>query len=363
MDPTERLIAYLRQRRLDAILVTDPYNRRYLSGYTAPDHSIQESSGVLLITRDRHRYLLTDFRYQAQARQEASGWTVLIHNGPLLNSLTPLLHRHQIRTLGFEENYYLYRSYQRLRDKTRPIGLDLIPVSGVIERWRTVKERREIDIILRSVALNEAVFQAVLPRITPGRREREVAADIEATMRAMGASGPSFETIVASGPNGALPHAVAGSRRLREGEPIVIDMGLVLDGYCSDMTRTIVLGTVPPFWRRIFRIVRQAQKEALAVLAADMTGREVDSAARNVIRAAGFGPQFGHALGHGVGLAVHEAPRISKLSRARLRPGMVVTIEPGIYLEGKGGVRLENMAVVTDDGCAILNTDTTFLDL
>lgn len=363
MEDRTRLRAYLRRRRLDAILITDPCNRRYLSGYTAPDHSVQESSGVLFITRDGSRYLLTDFRYQTQAREEAVGWQVVIHSGPLFDSLLPLLERHRVRRLGFEENYFLFRTYRRLRDKSRALDLEMIPVHGLIERRRAVKDHQEIEKIQRSVALNEAVFQAVLPRITPGRTETEVAADIEATMRAMGAAGPSFETIVASGPNGALPHAVPGSRRLRESEPIVIDMGLVLDGYCSDMTRTIVLGPVPPDWRRIFQIVRRAQAAATAALAPGKTCCEVDAVARDLIRDAGYGQQFGHALGHGVGLAVHEAPRLSRFSRAKLHPGMVVTIEPGIYLEGKGGVRLENMAVVTDNGCDILNKDTTFLDL
>lgn len=186
---------------------------------------------------------------------------------------------------------------------------------------------------------------------------------LENAMRANGAERPSFETIVAGGPNGALPHAVPGPRPLRQGEPIVIDMGLILDGYCSDMTRTVVLGTPDEKTVALFRIVRQAQLAATSAIRAGITGKEADRAGRDVIRRAGLGENFGHGLGHGVGLAVHEAPSLNRRNGRKLHTGMIITIEPGVYLPGWGGIRLENMGVVEDDGCRILNRDTTMLDL
>lgn len=193
--------------------------------------------------------------------------------------------------------------------------------------------------------------------------ERAVASRLENCMLEKGAERPSFETIVAGGPNGASPHAVPGNRPLQEGEPIVIDMGLILDGYCSDMTRTVVLGTPDARTVKLFRLVRKAQLAATSAIRAGITGREADKAARDIINSGGFGKNFGHGLGHGVGLAVHEGPALNKRNKKKLQTGMIITVEPGIYLPDWGGIRLENMGVVEEKGCRILNRDTTFLDL
>ncbi len=363
MDNLDRLKALLRRQNLDALLVTQPDNRRFLSGYTAGDMNITESSGVLLIPRRGAPLLCTDFRYQLQAEQEATGFEVGIYQRGLFPFLKGILLERGIKSLGFESHYFLHQAAIKLQKLALEINLELVPVTDLVERQRICKSPAELSKIRASVRLNEEVFQEVYQQLQPGMSERQVALRIETLMREKGAEHPSFETIVASGPNGALPHAVPGERLLQEGEPIVIDMGLVLDGYCSDMTRTVVLGKMDEITRERFQLVRQAQLAGMAAVKAGATGREVDRAARQVIAAAGYGPAFGHSLGHGVGLAVHEAPSLSMRYHRKLQAGMVVTVEPGIYLPGWGGIRLENMVVVSETGCEVLNKDTTFLDV
>ena len=362
-DALAALQRTLVRRRIDALLVSQPENRRYLSGFTALDHSITESSGWLLIPKKGRPLLLTDFRYQLQAEREATGCDILIYQRGMLPLLKTVLAKLAIASLAFEAGYVLHAYYLRLAEVAATLGVGLVPFDGEIEGLRLCKTAAEIAAIKRSVALNEAVFQQVYPTIKAGQTEIQIALALETAMRLLGAERPSFDTIVASGPNGALPHAVPSQRPLAAHEPIVIDMGLVLNGYCSDMTRTIVLGTPDAQTVTLFRLVRQAQLAALEVLRPGVSGRQVDAAAREVIREAGYGPRFGHSLGHGVGLAVHEAPALSRRNRKQLRPGMIVTVEPGVYVEGWGGIRLENMAVLTEAGHEVLNHDTTFLDL
>lgn len=363
MDNLDRLKALLRRQNLDALLVTQPDNRRYLSGYTAGDMNISESSGVLLVLRRGAPLLLTDFRYQLQAEREAVGFEVQLYQRGLFPLLKGILVARGIKSLGFESHYFLHQAAVKLQKLATEIRLELVPVIDLVERLRICKSPGELAGIRAAVRLNEAVFQEIYQQLRPGQSERQVALRIETLMREKGAERPSFETIVAAGPNGALPHAVPGERLLREGEPIVIDMGLVLDGYCSDMTRTVVLGQIDDLTRERFRLVRQAQRAGIAAVKAGVTGRAVDRAARQVIAAAGYGPAFGHSLGHGVGLAVHESPSLSVRYHRKLKAGMVVTVEPGIYLPEWGGIRLENMVAVTENGCEVLNEDTTFLDV
>jgi Xaa-Pro aminopeptidase len=358
-----RLRSNLARKNISALLVTQPANRRYLSGYTAADHGIQESAGVLLVPRRGQPYLFTDSRFILQAREEAAGFAVRLYQKGLLASLQRLLPELGVLRLGFESHYLLHSTAGRLARLAKKLGLELVPVTDMVEPLRIVKTEEEINKIRAAVLLNEQVFQQVYPTIRPGMTEAGVALALETTMGEMGAEGPSFATIVAFGTNAAKPHAVPGTRLLAKGETVLIDMGLVLDGYCSDMTRTVVVGTPDPLFRERLRIVRRAQLAAIQVIRAGISGREVDLAARQVIRDAGYGAYFGHALGHGVGLEVHEEPRLSARSRKKLRAGMVVTVEPGIYLPEWGGIRLENMVVVREKGCEVLNRDTTFLDL
>ncbi|MCI5140830.1 MAG: aminopeptidase P family protein [Candidatus Electrothrix sp. ATG1] len=353
----------LRRRKLDAVLITEPYNRRYLSGYTAADHGIQESSGVLLIPKKGRPWLLTDSRFVLQAEEEAQEFTVELYKKGLFALLKKLLPALAVRRLGFESHYFLHSSAAKLKEMAGKIKVEPVPLLDLVERMRVIKTEEEIQLLKRSVLLNEQVFQAVHRTLAPGMTEIEIALALEQTMRTMGAEGPSFETIVAFGSNAAKPHAVPTDRVLGNGELVLIDMGLVLEGYCSDMTRTFVVGKSKKKFRQRLRVVRKAQLAGIKALRAGVLCCEVDRAARKVIADAGYGDLFGHSLGHGVGLAVHESPGLGSRNRKKLRTGMIVTIEPGIYLPGWGGIRLENMAVVREDGCELLNEDTTGLDV
>ncbi len=359
----QALQARIRRRGLDGFLVTRPDNRRYLSGYTALDHGIEETSGVLLIPARATPLLLTDSRFILQAREEAAGYRVEQYRHGVIPLLEKLLPELGIARLGFESDYILHATVLRMEKMARRADCTLVPVTGLVERMRVIKSDGEIALIRKSVQLNEQVFRLVHSTIEPGMTEREIALAIELTMRELGAERPAFDTIVAFGDNGARPHAVPTDRVLNTGDTVLIDMGLVLDGYCSDMTRTFVAGRPGKRFLERLRVVRRAQRAATAAVRAGAICRDVDRAARRIIAEAGYGDLFGHALGHGVGLAVHEEPRLSPRSRKKLRSGMVVTVEPGIYLPGWGGIRLENMVVVREDGCEILNEDTTGLDL
>ncbi len=358
-----RLRATLKRKKISALLVTHPANRRYLSGYTAQDHGILETAGVLLIPVKGEPFLFTDSRYILQAEQEAEDFVVRTYSGGLMASLQKVLPEIGVKRLGFESHYLLHSTAGRLLKMADRVNVDPVPLTGVIERQREVKSAEEIQKIRESVRLNEKVFHKVFKSVKPGVTEREIALTIDNTMRLMGAECPSFDTIVAFGANAARPHAVPGERVLEKGETVLVDMGLVLDGYCSDMTRTFVTGKPQRLFRDRLRVVRRAQLAAMDHIRSGVTCREVDLAARRVIREAGYGDYFGHALGHGVGLDVHEEPRLSAHSRKKLREGMIVTVEPGIYLPEWGGIRLENMVVVRDRGCELLNTDMTFLDI
>ncbi|CAK8711755.1 Xaa-Pro aminopeptidase [Candidatus Electrothrix laxa] len=353
----------LQRRKLDAVLITEPHNRRYLSSYTAADHGIQETAGVLLIPKKGNPWLLTDSRFALQAEKEAQGFTIELYKKGLYALLKKLLPALKIRRFGFESHYVLHSSAKKLEEIAEKIKVEPVPLLDLVERIRVIKTEEEIQQIKKSVFLNEQVFQSVHKTLAPGMTEIEIALALEQTMRRMGAEQPSFETIVAFGTNAAKPHAVPTNRVLQEGEIVLIDMGLVLQGYCSDMTRTFVVGTPKKKFLQRLRIVRKAQLAGTKAIRAGAVCREVDQAARKVITDAGYGDFFGHSLGHGVGLAVHEAPGLGPRNRKKLQAGMIVTIEPGIYLPEWGGIRLENMAVVREDGCEVLNEDTTGLDL
>lgn len=348
----------LAKKRLDAFLVTGSENRRYLSGFLARDTHPAETSGFLLISADR-AFLLTDSRYELEAREEAPGFEIVVVRRGYKRSIADLAKRYGIRRFGIESSHLLVSTYESL---AKISNLKLIPTKDIVEKLRVIKTASEISEIEQSVLLNEKILAEVVRIMTPGMTEKETAWEIERVSRVMGADDLSFESIVASGPNAAKPHAVPTDRKIGEGEPIIIDMGMRLNGYCSDMTRTVFLGNPSSKLVEVYRIVREAQVRAIDVLKAGMKGVDIDKTAREVIKNAGYGDAFGHALGHGVGLAVHEAPRLSPLSKDTLNPGMVVTVEPGIYLPGWGGVRLEDMVVVEENGCRDLNRDQTFYD-
>ncbi len=340
----------MRQAGLPALLISRPENRRYLSGFKADDGAFTESSGHLLITPER-AFVLTDFRYQEEAAEEAPGYEVRVYNRGLDKLLAELAEEFSIKILGFEEDYLIYKQV-RILSKTLG-GLELKPTTDLVSDLRIIKEPAEVEAVEASLALIEEVLDALIEELRPGIAEEDAAWQIVAGLRERGA-GIAFEPIVASGPNGAKPHAVPGPRKIREGETIVMDVGALLEGYRSDITRTVWLGPFSDKFRQVYSTVREAQLMAIEGIEPGMSTIQADALARDVIKKAGFGEAFGHSLGHGVGLATHEPPGLSPLKSVELRPGMVHTIEPGIYLPGWGGVRLEVMAVVTERGCRVL---------
>lgn len=359
----QKIQSRLRRKKIDAILITQPHNRRYLSGYTAADHDIGESSGVLLIPARKSPLLLTDFRFQIQAERETEDMGVMLYHKGLLPLLKALLPDLGITNLAFESHYTLHSAAEKLKKMAGKLSITLVPLSGMVEEMRIIKDEDEIKKLRRSVLLNEEVFQQIHKTIAPGQTEIDIALALESTMRKKGAESPSFETITATGTRSALPHAVPGNVKIVKDQPLMIDMGLILDGYCSDMTRTFVPGKADTKYLEIHRLVRKAQLAATREIHAGISAAAVDKIARTVIAEAGYKKYFGHALGHGVGLAVHEEPRLSSRNRKHLKAGMIVTVEPGIYLPDWGGVRLENMVVVREDSCEVLNQDTTWLDI
>ncbi|MGB9712664.1 MAG: M24 family metallopeptidase [Dissulfurimicrobium sp.] len=353
-----RIRAVLRARVLDAFLVTSPENRRYLSGFTAEDAAINESSGALFIT-PAEAVVLTDGRYGAQAGLDCPGWRVFIYQKGLKEAVKRLTDGTKVKRVAYEPEYITCAGLDSLK-KTCP-QIDFVPLQGRIETMRAVKSPEELGFIKAAISAAEDVFEEISSSIRPGMTEKEIALRIVEGLSRR-ADGPSFPPIVASGPNGALPHAIPAERPIREGEPIIIDMGARLDGYSSDMTRTIFIGQPRPPFKEIYKMVRKAQIAAQDTIRAGMAANAVDKTARDIINAAGYGQMFNHSLGHGIGLAVHEAPVLSPRAKKTLKPGMVVTIEPGIYLPGQGGVRLENMVYVEERGRLVLSRDEWFYD-
>jgi len=338
----------------EGLLVAGPANRRYVSGFTADD----PDWGMLLIAPER-ALLFTDFRYKVWAEQEVTSFEVVVHKESLAKILPDYLRDLGLRRLGFEEAHFTCRQYQRLTRVVQEAGLEVewLPLEGVVEELREVKAPVELAAIRRALSLTETVFQQVAALLAPGMTEAQVAWEIERRLREGGSEGVAFEPIVAAGPNSAMPHHRAGDYILKPGEPIIIDMGARVDGYCADLTRTLVLGEPDEQFRKIYRLVRQAQERAEAGLKAGMDSLAGDALGRDVIAAAGYGEAFGHSLGHGVGLAVHEPPSLSpSLERKSiLKADSIVTVEPGIYLTGWGGVRLEDMVRLTEEGAEVLN--------
>lgn len=359
----QRFRQLLRDRELDAFLVAIPENRYYLSGYAEEDLQLIESSGYLFITAE-NQFLLTDFRYQESAARQAPGFETVIYSQGPAQVLPDLITGHQIKKIGLEGHYLTFNKYGQIEEAIRKCLHDaaIISVEGLVESLRVVKEPEEIELIKRSLALTEDTLAGVWELIAAGKTEKELAWEIERRIRENGGEAVSFPPIVAAGPNAALPHAVPTDRRIVEGEPVVLDLGSKLNHYCSDMTRTWMSGRPEKRMQEIYHIVHNAQNAALQVIKAGANTVDVDAAARDFIRQAGYGDYFGHGLGHGVGLAVHEAPGLRKFNPTVLEANMVVTVEPGIYIPGYGGVRLENMVRVTAEGCEVLNQLDLFYD-
>jgi len=353
----QKLKELLSDKPFDTFMVSEPWNRAYLSGFWAEDMQLTESSGFLFINGGA-QVLATDFRYQEQAEKEAPDFQVVIYRENLANILPEIFASLSTRNLGFENHHLTYDRFLKIKEsmqKWSPEG-ELLPAGELVEGLRVVKEMEEIEAIRESLALTESVLDIIVAEAAVGKTERELAWRIEQLMREAGAEAVSFPPIVASGPLAAMPHAVVSDRQLQESETIIIDLGARLDHYCSDMTRTLILGEPGDKTRRIYATVREAQLRAIEAVRSGISSFEVDRVARDCITSAGYGDHFGHGLGHGVGLAVHEKPGFGKSNSMILEENMVA----GIYLPGWGGVRLENMARVTADGCEVLNKNEFF---
>lgn len=338
----DRLEALLAEAELDRYLVTDLTNVRYLTGFTGTNGACICGPGL--------RLFLTDFRYTERATAEVEGWEALTIANDWLKGIA----EHLQGRVGFEDDQVSVRLLGKLKEKLGE-GTEMVAAGGKAADLRRVKDEAELAAIAEASKLADEVLTWTLEQGLLGRRERDVARATEARIRELGGD-PSFPAIVAAGPNGALPHAEPGEREIGRGELVVFDMGAQLDGYCSDGTRTFAAGEPGEEARAVYGVVLRAQAAGLEAIRAGVKGEDVDSAARQVIDEAGHGERFGHALGHGVGLEVHEGPRLSQRSEDVLAPGEVVTVEPGIYLAGELGVRIEDLVVVTEDGLRNLSS-------
>ena len=332
---------------LDALIVLDLADIRYLAGFTG-------SAGLLVLSADGTDAFLTDFRYQSQVAQELDpALEVRIESEGLLKMSRELLVGRGVSRVGFEREQLSYRAWYEWSDRGSP---DLVPVEEWIEELRAIKSAPEIAAIRKACRIADETFEGILKQVRTGVTERELAVRLELELAARGAEGASFETIVAFGERSALPHARPGARELRRGDVVLFDFGAVADGYVSDITRTVAFGEPAAEMREVYALVLEAAAAAAGGIRAGMTGPEADALARDVIESGGHGPRFGHSLGHGIGLEVHEAPRLGRKSQDLLEAGMTVTIEPGVYLDGVGGVRIEDDAVVTETGVELLTS-------
>jgi Xaa-Pro aminopeptidase len=332
------------EHKVDALVVSSPANIRYLSGYAG-------SNGLMLLTKGEQHFF-TDPRYESEAKATIT-CTVHVAKGPLIPAAATVAKRKRLKKIGYEAAWLHVDQYNQFKE-VLSVGAAFVPVANLIEDLRAVKSLDEIEKIRRSVHINSAAYARTLRRVRHGFREQEIAAELDFQMRVLGAEKPAFDTIVAAGAHSALPHAHPGPHRLGENELLLVDMGAIVDGYTSDMTRMAFMGTPPKRIRDLYRAVLEAQLAALSVVRAGIPAARVDGAARNVLKGHKLGREFVHSTGHGLGLEIHEAPRIGRKEKTRLRAGMVITIEPGAYIEGLGGVRIEDTVLVTETGSKVL---------
>lgn len=338
----------MKLKNTDAVLITKRENYMYMSGFTG-------TSALLFITESR-AVLLTDFRYVEQASKQAPEYEVIQYKGSYITELNNIIKEENVERLSFEDKNLTFAQYSEFIEKLKVS--EFMPLGGAVEELRTVKDESETALIKKAVDISDDVFTHILSFIKPGVAEIELAAEMEYFMKRQGAAGPSFETIVASGKRASMPHGIASEKKLEAGDVITMDYGAIYNGYCSDITRTVFLGKPDSELERIYRIVLEAQLKGVEAVKSGLTGREVDSIVRKMITEAGFGDNFGHGLGHGVGLEIHEEPTLSMRGDLELKDGMIVTVEPGIYVAGLGGVRIEDMLMVSGEMPHILTSAT-----
>jgi Xaa-Pro aminopeptidase len=348
----QKLRALISAKQLDQLLVTNSINVKYISGFTG-------TNGTLLVGADQ-AVLLTDFRYTSQAADQAPQFEIVDGASEPRKALAALFKAGG--RVGFDDADMRVQSFENLKKEVDE-KIELLPAAGVVEELRQVKDDAEIDAIARASAVGDSIYATLAEEGLVGRKETEIAWRIEVLARERGATGVSFPAIVAAGAHGALPHAEPRDRKVEKNELVVLDLGVVVHGYCSDCTRTFATGPLDDHAKEVYEIVRSAQQAALDAIEIGAQCSAVDAAARDLISAAGYGDQFGHSTGHGVGVEVHELPTLSSRSETALEHGNVVTVEPGIYLEGQLGVRIEDLVIVADDGPRILTPFTKELTI
>ncbi|MFJ6411574.1 Xaa-Pro dipeptidase [Terribacillus saccharophilus] len=347
MEKIEKLRALMEKKKLDAFIVTSAQNRRYISGFTG-------SAGLLIITKSKQLFI-TDFRYMEQATEQAPDFEIIEHKQSIIQEAAAQLLKEGAQQAGFEHEDVTFALYQQFQNA---VHADLIPASGLIEELRLIKSEAELAIMKTAAEIADAAYTHILTFVKPGMKEIEVSNELEFFMRKQGATQSSFDTIVASGYRSALPHGVASDKEIQKGELVTLDYGALYNGYCSDITRTFAVGEISDKLREIYDIVLEANLRGVAGVKPGITGKEADALTRDYINEKGYGQYFGHSTGHGLGMDVHESPALSFRSDTVLKPGMVVTVEPGIYIPEVGGCRIEDDLVLTADGSERLTFST-----
>ncbi|MEK4521768.1 aminopeptidase P family protein [Psychrobacillus sp. FSL W7-1457] len=347
MMKLEKLRLALEERGVDALLITNDYSRRYITGFTG-------TAGVAIVSKN-DAVFITDFRYTEQAASQIKDFRIVQHTKTLIEEISHQVNEMGIKSLGFEKDDVTYGVYELYK---QAVSADLVPLSGVVEKIRLIKTDEEISIIKAACRIADEAYEHIVTYIKPGMTELQVSNELEFFMRKRGATSSSFDTIVASGTRSALPHGVATDKVIEVGDFVTLDFGALYNGYISDTTRTVAVGEPSEKLKEIYQVVLDAQLLALEKVQPGMTGKEADAIARDYIASKGYGEAFGHSLGHGIGLEVHEGPGLSFRSDIVLEPGMVITIEPGIYLPNIGGVRIEDDALVTENGLEKLTHST-----
>ncbi|WP_102274140.1 M24 family metallopeptidase [Cytobacillus massiliigabonensis] len=345
MERLEKLRAVFDEYGIDAMLITNDQNRRYMTGFTG-------TAGLVLITKEE-AFLVVDFRYAAQANAQAKNYTVIevSTKANLLEEIVQQVACLNIGKLGFEQVHVSYYSYSEYKEK---LHIELVPLTGVIEKLRMIKNEKELKTIRTAAEIADAAFTHIQSFIRPGRTEIEVSNELEFYMRKQGAASSAFDTIVASGHRSAFPHGVASHKVIEKGDMVTLDFGACYEGYRSDITRTLAIGDPKEELKGIYYIVMESLSKALTSIKPGITGKEADAYSRDFITEKGYGKQYGHGSGHGIGLDIHEEPFKNVNCQIKLEPGMVLTVEPGIYIQNLGGVRIEDDILITRDGNEVL---------
>ncbi|PPA71382.1 M24 family metallopeptidase [Jeotgalibacillus proteolyticus] len=347
MSKVDQLREQLAKHNIDGLMITSTYNRKYITNFTG-------SAGIAVISQDEALFI-TDFRYTEQAASQAQGFDIVQHKGPIHEEVASQVERLGIKRLGFEQDHVVFGMFKQY---DQAVNTELVPVSGVIEKLRLIKTESEIKILKEAADIADAAFKHILDFIQPGKTELEVSNELEFFMRNAGAQSSSFDIIVASGERSALPHGVASGKTIQTGDFVTMDYGALHKGYVSDLTRTVAVGSPSDKLKEIYQVTLDAQLLAMDNVRPGLTGKEADAIARDYITSKGYGDYFGHSLGHGIGLEVHEGPGLSVRSEAKLLENMVVTVEPGIYIPGLGGVRIEDDTLLTANGNETLTHST-----